>query len=452
MKKKKFSLTTTQIILLNFFAVILIGGLLLMLPISSATRKPAAVIDAFFTATTATCVTGLVTVPTATSWSVFGQAVILILIQIGGIGIITLVMGTMLLFNRKIGLSDRMLIQDSFNLNTLSGLVMFVKKVIIGTVAAEALGALFYMTVFIPEFGKKGIWISVFNSVSAFCNAGMDIIGENSLSDYAANPIINITTSLLIIIGGLGYFVWWDVLRVIKMKTIKKCRFFRGLTFHSKIVLVTTLTLLLGGAVLIFAFEYSNPLTLGKRPLSDKLQIAFFQSVTTRTAGFASISQKELTNGASIVSLLLMFIGGSPIGTAGGVKTVTVAVLFFTAVSMIRNKASVSLFNRSFSRQSINKAIAVIFSSFSIILVSSLLLSTTNKASFLDIIFETVSATSTVGLSRDLTPTLNIFGKIIIIFTMYFGRVGPISLALALSGKRTGQNIIKDPTEEISVG
>ena len=452
MKKKKFSLTTTQIILLNFFAVILIGGLLLMLPISSATRKPAAVIDAFFTATTATCVTGLVTVPTATSWSVFGQAVILILIQIGGIGIITLVMGTMLLFNRKIGLSDRMLIQDSFNLNTLSGLVMFVKKVIIGTVAAEALGALFYMTVFIPEFGKKGIWISVFNSVSAFCNAGMDIIGENSLSDYAANPIINITTSLLIIIGGLGYFVWWDVLRVIKMKTIKKCSFFRSLTFHSKIVLVTTLTLLLGGAVLIFAFEYSNPLTLGKRPLSDKLQIAFFQSVTTRTAGFASISQKELTNGASIVSLLLMFIGGSPIGTAGGVKTVTVAVLFFTAVSMIRNKASVSLFNRSFSRQSINKAIAVIFSSFSIILVSSLLLSTTNKASFLDIIFETVSATSTVGLSRDLTPTLNIFGKIIIIFTMYFGRVGPISLALALSGKRTGQNIIKDPTEEISVG
>ena len=452
MKKKKFSLTTTQIILLNFFAVILIGGLLLMLPISSATRKPAAVIDAFFTATTATCVTGLVTVPTATSWSVFGQAVILILIQIGGIGIITLVMGTMLLFNRKIGLSDRMLIQDSFNLNTLSGLVMFVKKVIIGTVAAEALGALFYMTVFIPEFGKKGIWISVFNSVSAFCNAGMDIIGENSLSDYAANPIINITTSFLIIIGGLGYFVWWDVLRVIKMKTIKKCRFFRSLTFHSKIVLVTTLTLLLGGAVLIFAFEYSNPLTLGKKPLSDKLQIAFFQSVTTRTAGFASISQKELTNGASIVSLLLMFIGGSPIGTAGGVKTVTVAVLFFTAVSMIRNKASVSLFNRSFSRQSINKAIAVIFSSFSIILVSSLLLSTTNKASFLDIIFETVSAISTVGLSRDLTPTLNIFGKIIIIFTMYFGRVGPISLALALSGKRTGQNIIKDPTEEISVG
>ncbi len=452
MRKQRPPVSTTHIILLSFLTVILIGALLLSLPVSSADGKPASFLDALFTATTSTCVTGLVVTPTVSSWSVFGQIVILILIQIGGLGVITIMSGLMILLHRKMGISDHLLIQDAFNLNTMSGLAKFVKNVLFGTLIIEGLGALLYMLVFIPEFGAKGIWISVFNSVSAFCNAGIDIIAENSLFNYAANPLINTVTSVLIILGGLGYIVWWDVLRVIKSRSKKNRRIFRHLTLHSKIAITVTAGLILTGAILIFIFEYKNPLTIGEMSLFDKIQVSFFQSVTTRTAGFASVPQENLTNASAAISIILMLIGGSPVGTAGGMKTVTIAVLICSALATIRNKNSATMFGRRISEASIKKAVAVAITFLIICSASTILLMATSNASALDVVYETVSATATVGLSRNLTATLNTFGKLIITATMYFGRVGPISLAMALGSKNESQNVISEPTEDISIG
>ena len=449
---KRIRFTTTQIILLSFLLVILIGSVLLALPISSTNGIAVPYIDALFTATTSTCVTGLVTLPTSSTWSVFGQIVILILIQVGGLGVITIMTGLMLLLNRKLGISDRLLIQEAFNLNTMSGLVKFVKNVLFGTLIIEGIGAVLYMLVFVPEFGAKGIWISVFNSISAFCNAGIDIIAENSLCDYATNPLINLVTSALVILGGLGYIVWWDVLRVVKSRSPKNRKIFRHLTLHSKIAITVTASLILAGAILIFIFEYANPLTIGEMNLFDKIQVSFFQSVTTRTAGFASVPQENLTNASAAISLLLMMIGGSPVGTAGGMKTVTLAVLICSAFATIRNKNSATLFGRRISDDSVKKAVAVVVMFLTICASSTVLILATSNASAIDAVYETVSATATVGLSRNFTATLNAFGKLIIIFTMYFGRVGPISLAVALGRKNESQNVISEPTEDISIG
>ena len=448
MSNTKRLLSTTQIIMLSFLVVILGGSLLLSLPISSANGDAVPYLDALFTATTATCVTGLVTLPTVTTWSVFGQAVILVLIQVGGLGVITIMSALMILLHKRMGIGDRLLLQDAFNLNSLSGIVRFVKRVLLGTFLVEGIGALFYMIVFIPEFGPRGIWISVFTSISAFCNAGIDIIAENSLCSYATNPLINVVTGLLIILSGIGYVVWWDVMGLAENKR----RGFRNLTLHSKIAIATTSVLILGGGILILIFEYNNPLTIGKLSVFDKIQVSLFQSVTTRTAGFATGPQQDLTNASSILCLLLMFIGGSPVGTAGGIKTVTIAVLVASAIATIQNKQDVSMFNRNISKQAVNKAVAVSMMSFAILFTSTILLSAVSNADALDILFETVSATATVGLTRNLTPYLTAAGKMIIIGTMYLGRVGPISLALALNSGKKHQNIIKNPTEEISVG
>ncbi len=449
---KKFKLTTTQTILLSFLLVILLGSILLALPQSSKDGKAVPYIDALFTATTSTCVTGLVTLPTFSTWSAFGQAVILVLIQIGGLGVVTAISGLMLLLNKRLGIGDRLLIQDAFNLNTMSGLVKFVKNVLFGTLIIEGIGAALYMLVFVPEFGARGVWIAIFNSISAFCNAGIDIIGENSLCNYAANPLINIVTSALVILGGLGYVVWWDFLRIIKSRSSKNRKIFRHLTLHSRITVTATVMLILTGWILIFIFEYSNPLTFGDFSLLGKAQASLFQSVTTRTAGFASVPQENLTNASAAVSIILMMIGGSPVGTAGGMKTVTVAVLFCSAIATIRNKSSATLFGRRISEAAIKKAVAVAVTFLSVCTVSTVLLLATNNLSFIDAFYETVSATATVGLSRNLTPSLNTAGKLIIIATMYLGRVGPISLAIAFGSKNESQNVISEPTEEISIG
>lgn len=450
--KKKFVFSTTHIIMLSFLFAIAAGSVLLSLPISSASGSAVPFIDALFTATTSACVTGLVTVPTFSSWSLFGQVVILVLIQIGGLGVITIMSCFMLLFNRKMGIGDRLLLQDAFNLNSLSGLVKFVKKIVLGTFVIEIIGALLYMTVFVPEFGSRGIWISVFTSVSAFCNAGIDIIGGNSLCDYALNPVVNAVTCALIVLGGIGYIVWWDILKCIKQARSGKTKIFRNLSLHSKIALAMTFVLIVGGAFLIFVFEYSNPNTIGTYSLFDKIQVSFFQSVTTRTAGFASVPQENLTNSSSVVCLLLMFIGGSPVGTAGGIKTVTFAVIIASAFSSVFNKSDTDLFGRRLSKQAVSKALAVTCMSFIIMFVSTVALSAVTDAALPDILFETVSATATVGLTRNLTPYLNTAGKIIILLTMYLGRVGPISLAVAFNRRKENQDIIRNPIEEISVG
>ena len=451
MKKRSFALSTTHIILLSFLIVILLGTVLLTLPVSSAKGTPTPFLDALFTATTSTCVTGLVVVPTASHWSNFGHVVILFLIQIGGLGVITILSAIMILLHKKIGIGERLLLQDSFNLNSLSGLVRFVKRVVAGTFLIEGLGALLYMTVYIPEFGLKGIWISVFTSISAFCNAGIDIIGENSLCNYTLHPTVNAVTCALIILGGMGYIVWWDVLRVLRQFPKRK-KMFRNLTLHSKIAISATLILIFAGALLIFVLEYNNPLTMKDYTLPERMQASLFQSVTTRTAGFATIPQENLSDATSIVCLLLMFIGGSPVGTAGGIKTVTFAIILVSAFASIRNKEDTDLFGRQISKQAISKAVAVMTMSFLILFVSTILLSGVTDASALDIAYETVSATATVGLTRNLTPSLSSVGRLIIIVTMYLGRVGPISLAIAFNRKHTNHNSIKNPTEDISVG
>lgn len=452
LKKGRFKLSTTQVILLSFAFTIFIGSLLLALPFSTKSGVSVPYIDALFTATSATCVTGLVTFPTVSTWSVFGQIVILILIQLGGLGVITVMTGFMLAMNKKLGLRDSQLLCDAFNLNSLSGLSGFVKKVIVGTLIVEGVGALLYMTVFVPEFGAKGIWISVFNSVSAFCNAGIDIVAENSLCNYVKNPMINAVTCILIILGGIGYIVWWDVLRVARSFKSRGFKCARSLTLHSKIALTSTALLIICGAALIFAFEYNNPDTMKDFSLYEKIQASFFQSVTTRTAGFATLAQEDLTGASAVLCLLLMFIGGSPVGTAGGVKTVTFVILAATAYSVISNKNEVSLFNRNLSNQIVRKAVAVVSMSFMITFFSALLLSAVNPAPMLDILYETFSATATVGLSRNLTSFLNDAGKIIITLAMYFGRVGPISLAIVFNFRKEIMNNIKNPVEDVRIG
>ncbi|MGX8692766.1 MAG: TrkH family potassium uptake protein [Clostridia bacterium] len=449
-KNKRFS--STQTILFAFLAAIAVGTLLLLLPFSAAEGKSVSFIDALFTATTSVCVTGLVTVPTVSTWSVFGQVVILLLIQIGGLGVVTFMTAMMLSFRRRLGIGDRMLIQDAFNLNTLSGLVSFIKKVLLGTFLVEGAGALLYMTVFVPEYGAHGIWISVFTSISAFCNAGLDILAEDSLCRYVLDPTVNITTCLLIILGGIGYFVWWDVLSAAGERRKGKRRWSQLLTFHSKIALSTTGALILSGALLFFLFEYSNPRTFGDFSLPQKIMAAFFQSVTTRTAGFSTVPQQDLTNASSLTALLFMFIGGSPTGTAGGIKTVTVAVLLASAFSTIGNREEASLFQRTIPKQAVSKAVAVFSVSFLIMTAATILLEAITGADVLDVLYETVSATATVGLTRDFTGTLNLYGKLVIIVTMYLGRVGPISLFIALNTRKTKSKLIKNPTEQISVG
>ncbi len=444
-------LSSSQLILAGFAAVILLGSLLLSLPFSTASGEAVSYTTALFTATTATCVTGLVVVPTV-SWSIFGQAVILVLIQIGGLGVVAIMSGILIALNKRLGLGSRLILQDAFNLNSIAGIVRFTKRVLLGTLAVEGVGALLYMTVFVPKFGIRGIWISVFNSVSAFCNAGMDIIGEVSLCEYASHPLINLVTMGLIVLGGVGFIVWWDVIRVFRTKTRGKRKFWQNLTLHSKLVIVCTVVLIVLGAFLFFIFEYSNPATIGKMSAGEKILASLFQSVTTRTAGFATIPQENFTDISAILAMILMFIGASPVGTAGGIKTVTFAVMFLATRSMIRGKNDVTVFHRRISPASVSKCVAIFFISLSIAMTSSILLSLTTDRGLVDVLYEIFSATATVGLSRNLTPFLSTLGKYIVIFTMYFGRVGPISLAVAFNTKTKNENIIREPIEEISVG
>ena len=451
-KKKWIKLSTTQKIMLSFLAAIAVGSILLALPFSSATGEAVPYMDALFTATTSICVTGLVTVPTYSTWSVWGQIIILILIQLGGLGVITVMYGVMMGLHRRLGLGKRQMLQDVFNLNNISGIVKFLRKVLIGTLVVEGTGALLYMTVFVPKYGLRGIWISIFNAISAFCNAGMDIMGEDSLCGYVFQPVVNLVTMLLIVLGGLGYIVWWDVLRVLKNIRTQKLKCFRQLTLHSKIALTMTVSLILIGAAAFYAFEYNNPLTMKDFTTGQRIWASLFQSVTTRTAGFATIPQQDLTNTSAIISVLLMLVGGSPVGTAGGIKTVTIAVLLVSMFATIRNKEDAELYHRNIPKQAVNKSVAVVSMFFLIASLSTILLSAVTDADVIDIVYETVSATATVGLTRNLTATLPALGKMIIIVTMYLGRVGPISLVVAFSTQKKNKNIVKNPTEEISVG
>ena len=453
--KTGFKMTTTRIISMGFLLAIIIGTILLLLPWATASGESAGFTDALFTATTSVCVTGLVVVDTFSFWSLFGKIVILILIQIGGLGIVSLTSMFMMIFRRKFTFKNTMLMQDAFNLNTRQGLKKFTRRVIQGTFLIEGIGAILCCFTFVPRFGAKGIWYAIFHSVSSFCNAGIDIIGANSLMDFASNPYLLIVTALLIILGGLGFVVWWDITDIIGKLKNKKIRWGMVRTtmkLHTKIVLLMTAGLLVAGTVVIFIFERNNPLTLGGLSAGDKVLNAFFQSVTLRTAGFASFSQKGLNNHTALFSMLLMFIGGSPVGTAGGIKTVTFAICFFTFLSMIQEKDEIVAMKKKIPNVMVKKAVTIVFISFSLVIIFAILLMLTNDVDFVDGMYEVVSAIATVGLSRDLTSSLNIYGRLIIICCMYLGRIGPISMAVAFHSQDSRKNLIHYPEEEIIVG
>ena len=453
MDKKKRYLTTTQMIIISFFVTVFIGGVLLSLPFASVSGRATPFIDALFTATTSVCVTGLVVVTTATHWSLLGKIIILILIQIGGLGVITITTTLMVAVGKKISLSSRILLGDAFNLETLKGLVRFLRRVFRGTFIVEGVGALCYVPVFVPEYGMiRGIWYSVFHAISAFCNAGIDIVGDSSFVPYVHNIWVNVVTMALIIFGGIGFVVWWDVLHVIREKLAGANRgMFNMLALHSKIALTMTVFLILSGTLLFALFEWSNPLTIGDFTPGQKLLAACFQSVTTRTAGIATISQKGLTVPSVITSMFLMFIGGSSVGTAGGVKVTTVAVVALSVAATVRGNNDVTCYGRRISNQIVRKSIAIIFISFLASMVAIICMCILENGESVDIIFEIYSALGTVGLSRDYTATIGLAGKIILCICMFLGRIGPITMVIAFTMRDT-KTALRLPKGKITVG
>ena len=453
---KRFRISTVQFIPLSFFLTILIGTILLMLPVSTAPGEETGIVTATFTSTTSVCVTGLVVVDTYAHWSTFGQAVILTLVQIGGLGVVAVGSMIMLIGRKKFSLGDRKLLGDSLNIDKNRGLLLFLKRIFKSVFVVEAVGAALFAVRFIPLLGVgKGIWASIFQSISAFCNAGMDVVGPNSMIDFQDSTYLMGVTMTLIVLGGLGFVVWFDVIDGVR-EGIKKRRspakIFRRLPVHSKLVLIMTASLLVGGMLYVLAAEFHNPDTIGRMPLSKKLLNSMFQSVTFRTAGFASIPQDKLTEGTCFLGYLLMFIGGSPVGTAGGVKTVTMFFVFMNAVSYIRGKKENVVFHRRVSEESMRKAAAVVFVSFVTVFVMTLLLMTRGGIVLTDALYEAVSALATVGLSRSLTPTLDTIGRLIIIVCMYLGRIGPISMALFFSKDAGAKNKIRHAEGTFYVG
>ena len=449
----------SQILVVGFMLVILIASLLLMLPISSNEGTFTPFIDALFTATSAVCVTGLVVVNTLAHWSTFGKIVILFCIQVGGLGFMTLVSMIFIVLGRKITLRNRLIMQEALNFNTTAGIVKFTRYIVIGTFLVEGIGAILLACVFVPEYGIfKGIIYGIFHSISAFCNAGFDIIGDSSLTPYMGNTLLNLTIMALIVIGGLGFTVWVDTLNAITHKIKTKERFtwrqaFYKMSVHSRLVWIITIFLLVFGFVFFFFAELKNPATLAGLSFKEKLYTAMFQSVTTRTAGFNTLPLDAMTDGSKLMSIILMFIGGSPAGTAGGIKTVTIGVLILCTLSTLKGSDETVVFKRKIPRQIIRRALAIIMIVISVMTTMTIILSFTEDFSFIEILYEVVSATATVGITLGITSSLSFIGKIVIIIAMFIGRLGPITIAVALMIKQDkNKAIIEYPEEKVMVG
>lgn len=438
----KKRLSTFQIILLGFAGVILLGALLLMMPISSAERVVTPFNEALFTSTSAVCVTGLIVKDTGSYWSAFGQAIIITLIQIGGLGVVTIAASFSMLAGRRISLMQRSTMQDAISAPKVGGIVKLTKFIITGTFIIEAVGAVSMMPVFCKNFGAKGIWMSIFHSISAFCNAGFDILGTEgnqfcSLTSYASNPVINITVMLLIVIGGIGFLTWDDIYNN-KFK-IKKYR------MQSKIILVTSLILILLPAIYFFFFDYSD------YSIGNRLLASLFQSVTTRTAGFNTTDLTKLTRPSQAIMIFLMLVGGSPGSTAGGLKTTTIAVLILNAFACFRRKEDVCAFGRRIDNSVIKNAATIVMMYIALFFIGGVSICTIEKLPLVASLFETASAIGTVGLTLGLTPKLSLASQIILIVLMYIGRVGGLTLIYAtLSGKK--QINAKMPLDKITVG
>ncbi len=445
------------ILAVGFLGVILVGSVLLYLPVSN--QEPIAYIDALFTSATSVCVTGLVTITPAAQFTVFGKIILLILIQIGGLGIIACIAGFSFLIGKQISMTEQIALQEAYNMDSPRGIVQLVRRVLIGTLSVEAVGAVFYAFQFVPEFGfVKGIGYSIFHSVSAFCNAGIDILGDTSLAGYVANPLINITTMCLIILGGLGFTVWFDIFenfRRMRKHEIPRRWIFTRLSLHSKLVIVTTVVLLALGTVLVFFMEYGNPDTLGSLPFGQKVMASIFQSVTDRTAGFYTVSQSAMHEETKLVNSILMFIGASPGGTAGGIKTTTIAMMVLTCITLVRGGKDTECFGRKISQENFRTGFTVIAVSFSVFVIGILIIAVLEPDSIaiIDIIYEAASAVGTVGLTADLTPMLTRASQCVIMVLMYMGRLGPVTLALLFAGKKNPRDKIRElPGEAILVG
>ena len=458
---KKKHLTSFQLIILGFAGVILLGSILLMLPFSSVDRIPTPFHEALFTATSAVCVTGLVVKDTGSYWSLAGQTIILILIQIGGLGVVTVAASVSLLSGKKISLMQRSTMQDAISAPKVGGIVRLTRFILKGTFLIEAAGAVLLLPVFLKgtflieaagallllpvflwDYKVKGIWLSVFHSISAFCNAGFDILGTSanpfpSLTGYSANVLINVVIMLLIIIGGIG-FLTWDDIYTNKMK-------FKRYRMQSKIILVTTACLILIPIIFFFTCDLKN-LSAGNRLLA-----AAFQSVTTRTAGFNTIDISKMSEASKAVMILLMLIGGSPGSTAGGMKTTTFTVLLLNAIATFRSQENAGAFGRRLEYHVIKNAATIAMLYFTLFFCGGLAISIYEELPLLDCLYEAASAVGTVGLTLGITPKLHMFSQIVLIILMYLGRVGGLTLIYAvLSGRNRGN--AKLPLEKITVG
>lgn len=458
--KDKHHMRPTRQIAISFLVVIFIGSLLLSLPIcNNSTVQP--YLDNLFVATSATCVTGLVPMVTVEQYSIYGQIVLIILIQIGGLGFLTFLNVLLIKMRKKLSLTNKLVLQEALNQPSMSDIPKLVKNVIRYTFLIEGIGAVLLSFVFVPDYGFiKGIYYGIFHAISAFCNAGFDIIGNASLVPYQTNLIINFTIPALIILGGLGFIVWFDVGSKLKKEfkrptKFSKHHFFTSLTLHSKIVVIMTTILLVSGMVLFYLCEFNNPETIGNLSFFDQLQVSFFQSATLRTAGFATVDIFSLHTATKLMTCVFMFIGGSPAGTAGGIKTVTFAVMILMVYNIYRGQKELTIFRRRIKKRLIIRSFSIIAISVAIVFSGLFALSVTENQSFIDIAFEVFSAFATVGLSASLTPSLSAIGKIVVILLMYVGRIGPITMIISFTRKSHMNNKAKDigyPDEDILLG
>jgi len=446
-KKRKKHLSTFQIISIGFLLMILLGALLLMLPFSTRDGQGASFLEALFTATSAACVTGLIVQDTATYWSGFGQFIIILLIQIGGMGVVTLTIAITMISGRKIGLMQRTTMQESISAPYMGGIVRMTWFILKMVALVEVLGALAMLPVFTKEFGMKtGLWYSLFHSISAFCNAGFDLMGAkekfSSLTDYAANPVINLTIMTLIVVGGIGFSTWSDI----KTKKLH----FRKYRMQSKVVLVVTAMLIIFPALFFYFYDFSMEKWDGIST-GEKIWSALFMSVTTRTAGFNTIDLTALSEPGILITIILMLIGGSPGSTAGGLKTTTIAVIFLTAISVFRRKEDTNCFGRRIAEDTVKYAATILFMYLVLCLSGGIAISCLEGLPLLTCMFEAASAIGTVGLTLGITTGLCNASRVILIILMYLGRVGGLTLVFAaVAGARVNGSRL--PKEKITVG
>ncbi|MDD6795720.1 MAG: TrkH family potassium uptake protein [Clostridiaceae bacterium] len=442
---RKNRLSEVRILALGFAIVILLGGVILSLPICSKSGRYTSLVDSIFTATSAVCVTGLVTLDTGTYWNTFGQCVIMVLIEIGGLGFMSITTFIAMLLGKKITLRDRLIMQEAMNAFNIQGLVKMLRYVLGLTFIVQFSGAVLLSFIFIPRFGvSTGIFYSIFHSISAFCNAGFDLFGNfSSLTGFSGNYLVISVISILIVIGGLGFSVLIEILNYKKL---------RKLSVHSKIVLWVTSCLIFGGALAIFLVEFGNDATLGNMNIGEKLLNSMFSSITPRTAGFNSISTGDMTMSGKLITIILMFIGGSPGSTAGGLKTVTFGVLILTVISVLRGRNDTEAFGRRFSKETVYKSFTLFAIGMLIVVGVTMILSITEpEQNFINLLYESASAFGTAGLTTGVTQEIGTLSKFTLMFTMYCGRVGPITVLLAIIRRKKNTGI-RYPEAKILIG